>query len=199
MDWKAAYQETSKLQNEIARSAEACDHKRVFDLQRKLVQSFKARALAVRKTVTNSGGKTPGVDKVVLDSPEKYYKMIERLREIVTQPKMYKAKPLRRVLIPKPNGGERPLGIPTVEDRAIQALYHMAVDPAVESKSDKNSFGFRKERSTHDAVAYFRLYMDKRVSPQWVLEADISKCFDRIDHEFLMKHTPICDKNVLKQ
>lgn len=93
----------------------------------------------------------------------------------------------------------RPLGIPTIKDRIIQALYHLAVDPAVESKSDQYSFGFRKKRSTHDAIAYFRHYMDKSVSPRLVLEADISKCFDKIDHEFLMKHTPICDKHVLKQ
>ncbi len=141
------------------------DKKSLYDLQRKLIQSFAARVIAVRKVVTNSGGKTAGVDKKVLRGPSEYFSMVNRLREIVIKPKEYKAQPLRRIMIPKPNGGERPLGIPTIEDRCVQALYNMAIDPIVETNSDKNSFGFRKERSTHDAVAYFRNYMDKKVSP----------------------------------
>lgn len=142
------------------------DLKAVYNTQRKLIHSFEARAIAVRKVVTNSGGKTPGVDKKVLESPKEYYEMIERLREIARNTKEYRAEPLRRKMIPKPNGGERPLGIPTIEDRAIQALYHIAVDPAVETTSDKDSFGFRKERSTLDAIAHFRNYMDKRRAPR---------------------------------
>lgn len=128
--------------------------------------SFAARALAVRKVVTNSGGKTPGIDKITLTTPKEYFNLIKELRRIVIDPNNYRAKPLRRVMIPKANGGERPLGIPTVVDRAIQALYHLGVDPAVEAKSDRDSFGFRKERSTHDAIAHFRTYMDKSRSPR---------------------------------
>lgn len=173
--------------------------KKVYQIQRSLIESFEARAAAVRKVITNSGGKTPGVDGKVLNSPQQYYEMIIEAREIIRNPKKYVAKPLRRVLIPKTNGDTRPLGIPTIKDRVIQAIYHLAIDPAVEAKSDKFSFGFRKRRSTHEAVAHFRNYMDKRVSPRLVLEADITKCFDKIDHNFLMKHTPICDKTVLEQ
>ena len=142
------------------------DLKAVYNIQRSLIQSFEARALAVRKVVTNSGGKTPGVDNKILASPEEYFNMIETLRKIVRNVKEYKAEPLRRIMIPKANGGERPLGIPTITDRAIQALYHMGVDPAVEATSDKDSFGFRKERSTLDAIAHFRNYMDKGRSPR---------------------------------
>lgn len=76
----------------------------------------------------------------------------------------------------------------------VQAVYHMAIDPIVEFNSDPNSFGFRKYRSTQDAVTNLRSYMDKEYSPNWVLEADISKCFDKISHDFMIKHTPICDK-----
>jgi RNA-directed DNA polymerase len=103
-------------------------------------------------------------------------------------------------MIPKNNSNEmRPLGIPTLMDRAVQAVYHLGVDPAVESRSDPNSFGFRKGRSQHDAIAYIRTWLDKTYSPEYLLETDIAKCFDKISHDYLMKATPICHKNVLKE
>lgn len=93
----------------------------------------------------------------------------------------------------------RPLGIPTMIDRAVQAMYQLGLDPAVEAKSDLNSFGFRKNRSTHDAVTAIRNHLDKKTHPKWILEIDIKKCFDRISHDFLMKHTPICHKWILEK
>jgi RNA-directed DNA polymerase len=103
-------------------------------------------------------------------------------------------------MIPKANSSElRPLGIPTMIDRAVQAVYLLALDPVIETTSDKNSFGFRKNRSQHDAIAYIRTILDKAVSPEYILEADISKCFDKISHKFLMENTPICHKHVLNQ
>lgn len=128
--------------------------------------SFSARALAVRKVVTNKGGKTPGIDRKILRTPKEYYLAIEYLRNIVMNPETYKASPLKRVFIPKPNGEQRPLGIPTINDRMVQAIYHMATDPIVEQESEINSFGFRKERSTHDAIAHFQNYMNKQRSPR---------------------------------
>lgn len=199
LNWKEIYRVVEEKQNAIASAMIKNDTKAVYQIQRLLVTSFEARALAVRKVITNTGGKTPGIDNIILDKPEQYYDMIKEILEIVQQPGEYIAKPIRRILIPKENGGTRPLGIPTIKDRIVQAVYHLAVDPAVETRSDKFSFGFRKKRSTHDAIAYFRNYMDKTISPRWVLEADITKCFDKINHEYLLKHTPICDKNVLKQ
>lgn len=188
------------MQNMIVEMVEKkAPTKRIYDLQRRLITSFEARALAVRKVITNSGGKTAGVDKVILEKPEQYYLALGELKKIVEQPNKYRAKPLRRVYIPKPNGEQRPLGIPTIMDRILQALYLMAIDPIVEQKSDPNSFGFRKERSTIDAIVHFRNYMNKRVAPEWILEADISKCFDNISHEFLMRNTPICDKHILEE
>lgn len=119
---------------------------------------------------------------------------------ITKNPNQYKSKPLKRVMIPKSNSTElRPLGIPTLMDRAVQAVYHLGVDPAVEAKSDPNSFGFRKGRSQHDAIAYIRSRLNKTVSPEWILETDIAKCFDKINHDFLLKKTPICHKQVLKE
>lgn len=171
---------------------------RVYKLQRRLVTSFDGRALAVRKVATNSGSSTPGIDKIIWDTPAKRWEAIHEVREAVHRPKQYSCKPIKRVMIPKPDSSEkRPLGIPTMLDRAVQAIYHMAVDPVVECQSDPNSYGFRKYRSTHDAVTRLRTLLDKETSPQWILEADIAKCFDQISHTFLIEHTPICDKDVL--
>lgn len=121
-------------------------------------------------------------------------------------PNGYKAMPLKRILIPKVNSEElRPLGIPTIRDRAVQAVYHLAVDPVVETNSDLNSYGFRKGRSPHDAITQLRNGLDKMNSPQYILEADIAKCFllrTRNKPRFLVrskKHTPICDKHVLEE
>lgn len=103
-------------------------------------------------------------------------------------------------MIPKANSTElRPLGIPTLLDRAVQAVYHLAVDPVVETRSDRNSYGFRKGRSQHDAIAYLRSWLDKPYAPSFILETDIAKCFDKINHGFMMKHIPICDRHVLEQ
>lgn len=161
---------------------------------------FGTRALAVRKVVTNQGGKTPGIDNQIWDTPESRFKAIGKLGVIVAKPHLYVASPVKRVYIPKPGTKERrPLGIPTLTDRAVQALYHMAVDPVVECYSDPNSYGFRSYRSAQDAITTLRSLLDKAVSPQWVFETDIAKCFDKIDQRFLIENTPICDKSVLSQ
>jgi len=126
------------------------------------MMSFSGRALAVRKVISNKGGKTPGIDGIILGSPAEYYEAIERLKVILEKPQNYQAGAVKRVYIPKPGKKEmRPLGIPNIIDRIVQAVYHLAIDPIVEQQSDLNSFGFRKERSTHDAINYFRNYMDK--------------------------------------
>ena len=200
IDWKKAKKEVESKQEKIVIATLRKDMREVYKLQRELVMSFAARALAVRKVISNKGGKTAGVDRVIWKGSEQYLHAVKELLKIVQKPKEYKAQPLRRVEIPKPGSDEkRKLGIPTMIDRAVQAVYHMGVDPVVEVNSDKNSFGFRKSRSTHDAIAYARSHLDKKTAPNWVLEADISKCFDKISHEFLMEHTPIADKCILEQ
>lgn len=200
IDWKEVNKKVAELQEAILKAYQTEKMATVYKLQRKLILSFEGRAKAVRKVVTNSGGKTPGIDNEKVNCPAQYFDKIKWLKTVVESPKNYKASPLKRVYIPKPGKKElRGLGIPTINDRIVQAIYHMAIDPVVEEKSDINSFGFRKERSTHDAIIYFKNYMDKHYAPRWVLEADIKKCFDRISHYFLMENTPICDKQVLEQ
>lgn len=198
--WKEYNKKVQDLQNKIVKAKLENNMKLVYQLQNQLVNSLEGRAIAIRNVVTSSGAKTSGVDKITWTTPEQRMKAIELLGNITKNPNTYKSSPLKRIMISKANSTElRPLGIPTMLDRAVQAVYLLAVDPVVETNSDKNSFGFRKFRSQHDAIAYIRSILDKKVSPNYILEADISKCFDKINHKFLLQNTPICHKHVLNQ
>lgn len=200
INWKKAEEKVKDLQEKIVIATLENDFKKVYRLQWMIISCFEAQAIAIRRVITNQGGNTAGIDKIRWKSPKDYWQAIEKLSETVRNPGKYEATPLRRVWIPKPGSNEkRPLGIPTMTDRAVQALYHLGLDPVVETQSDLNSFGFRKNRSTHDAITAIRNHLDKTHHPRWILEADISKCFDKISHEFLMEHTHICHKKVLEQ
>lgn len=200
IDWKKAETKIKDLQEKIVIATLEKDFKKVYKIQWMIINCFEAKVLAIKRVITNKGGKTPGIDGIVWNNPKAYWEVIERLTEVVNNPNDYKSEPVRRVYIPKPGSKDkRPLGIPTVFDRTVQALYHLGIEPVVETQSDPNSFGFRKNRSTHDAITAIRSLLDKNTHPHWILEADISKCFDKIDHEFLMKHTPICHKIVLER
>jgi RNA-directed DNA polymerase len=200
INWRQAEIKMKDLQEKIVIATLEGNFKEVYRLQWVILQSFEGRALAIRRVINNKGGKTPGIDGIVWNGPNDYWLAIKELSIIVNNPREYKAQPLKRVFIPKDNGKEtRPLGIPTIMDRAVQALYYLGVDPVVETQSDPNSYGFRKNRSTHDAIATIRCLLDKKTHSRWILEADITKCFDKINHDFLMKHTPICHKVVLEQ
>ncbi len=158
-----------------------------------LTRSFSAKAWAVKRVTENQGKRTSGVDRELWDTPEGKLRAIGKLNS-----RGYKPLPLRRVYIPKSNGKERPLGIPTMRDRAMQALYHMALDPVSEVTSDTNSYGFRINRSTADAGEYLFNSLAKPLSAKWVLEADIAGCFDNISHEWLLAHIPM-NKQVLRK
>lgn len=200
INWKQVETKIKDLQEEIVIATLNNNKREIYRLQKRILRSFEGRALAVRKVVTNRGGRTSGIDNIKWTGPLEYWNAIKTLDEIIKNPKNYEAQPVRRVYIPKPNSKEmRPLGIPTMIDRALQALYVLGLDPAVETVSDLNSFGFRKNRSTHDAITAIRSLLDKNNHPEWILEIDIKKCFDRIDHNFLLKHTPICHKDLLKK
>lgn len=198
--WDHCNREVANLQEELVMALRNGSHKQVKEVQRKLVVGLSARCLAVRKVVTNSGSKTSGIDGILWESSTARTNAIENLREITMNPRNYKAMAVKRVWIPKPGKEEkRPLGIPTMLDRAIQALYLQALDPIVEEGSDPSSFGFRRYRSAQDAISRIRNLLDKTSSPEFVLEADIEKCFDQISHNYLLENTLICDKTMLEQ
>ena len=193
--WGKVEAHVSRLQTRIARATVEGRVEDARKAQRRLVASFDAKLLAVRTVTTNKGRNTPGVDGALWRTPKA--KMDAALS---LGAKGYRAKPLRRVRIPKKGkrGETRPLGIPTMHDRAMQALYALALDPVEESTADRYSFGFRKGRSAQDASQRLFLVLSRRDSPTYVLEGDIKGCFDHISHDWLLAHVPM-DKKVLAQ
>ena len=194
IDWKKAEAEVSRLQARIAKATQEKKWNTVKRLQYLLSHSYYAKALAVRKVTTNKGKHTPGIDKELWNTPA-----VKMRNVLILTDKGYKAKPLRRVFIEKPGKKKkRRLGIPCMYDRAMQALYALALDPVSETTADEKSFGFRRGRSAQDACEYIFTALSRRTSPEWVLEGDIKGCFDHISHDWLIDHIPM-DKSVLKQ
>ncbi|MGB4823979.1 MAG: group II intron reverse transcriptase/maturase [Leuconostoc mesenteroides] len=191
--WSAIENEVKRLQLRIAKAIKIGRHGRAKALQWLLTHSFAAKLLAVRRVTQNAGKRTPGVDGVIWKTDKQKMDAAIALKR-----KGYRAQPLRRLYIPKKNGKERPLGIPTKPDRAQQALHLLGLIPIAEIQADTNSYGFRPKRSTHDAIAQCFTVLSQEKAAQWVLEGDIKACFDKISHEWLEKHIPM-DKLILKQ
>jgi RNA-directed DNA polymerase len=191
--WKKVHGNVTRLQARIVKATQAKRWGKVHALQHLLTHSLSAKALAVRRVTENRGKKTPGVDQQVWDTPEKKRQAIHVLRR-----HGYKPSPLKRVYIPKSNGRLRPLGMPTMHDRAMQMLYVLALDPIAETTVDKNSYGFRHNRSTADAIAQCYNVFRLKQSAQYILEGDIQSCFDGISHAWLMANIPM-DKVMLHQ
>lgn len=187
IDWVRVHRNVEKLQTRIVKATQAGDWRRVKALQRFLTRSFSGKALAVRRVTENRGKDTPGVDgEVWSSSPDAKTSGVCSLTR-----RGYQPLPLKRVHIPKNNGKKRPLGIPTMRDRAMQALHLLALQPVAETSADRNSFGFRPERSTADAMEQcFNVLAQKRCA-QWILEADIRGCFDNINHDWLIANVPM--------
>ena len=193
IDWEKARREVRRLQMRIAKAVEEGRYGKVKALQWLLTHSFYAKALAVKRVTSNKGKHTPGVDGVIWKKPRAKMQAILSLQQ-----HGYKAQPLRRIYIPKKNGKKRPLSIPTMYDRAMQALYKLALAPVAETLADRNSYGFREGRSCADAVAAAFNALSKPNSASWVLEADITGCYDNISNAWMMENIPV-EKRILKQ
>ncbi len=193
IEWKKVWRTVRRLQARIVKAVAAGRWNKVKALVYLLTHSFSGRALAILRAVSNSGAKTPGVDGVLWNTPEAKSAAFGTLRR-----HGYRPQPLRRVFIPKSNGQRRPLGIPTMRDRAMQALYLLGLDPIAETLADSHSYGFRLERRCADALEQCHLLLSNRHGPQWILEGDIKACFDRISHEWLLNHIPM-DLSVLRR
>lgn len=193
IDWEKAKSEVRRLQIRIAKAVKDEDERRVKTLQWILTHSFYARALAAKRVTSNQGKSTPGIDGILWKTGKAKMEAILNLKQ-----RGYKAKALRRIYIPKKNGKLRPLSIPTMHDRAMQALYKLALSPVAETKADRNSYGFRENRSCADAVSAAFNALAKPNSGTWVLEADITGCYDNISMSWLMENIPI-EKRILFQ
>lgn len=193
IDWRAAHRFVKRLQARIVKVVKEGKWREVKNLQRLLSHSWQARALAIKRVTENKGRRTPGIDGELWKSTAQKWNAIERLSK-----KGYKPHPLRRIYIPKKNGKMRPLSIPTMLDRAQQALHLQTLEPVAETVADPHSFGFRKERSTADAIAQCYLILGRKHSAEWVLEGDIKGCFDHISHEWLENNIPM-DHDMLRR
>src|SRR3954463_11734216 len=194
IDWKKVWRTVRRLQARIVKAVAEGRWNKVKALVYLLTHSFSGRALAILRVVSNSGARTSGVDGVLWNTPEAKGTAFSTRRRHGYQPQ-----PLRRVYIPKSNGKQRPLGIPTMTDRAMQALYLLGLDPIAETRADSHSYGFRLERCCADALQHSFLILGRSpLSPSWILEGDIKSCFDRINHSWLIEHVPM-DQEVLRK
>jgi RNA-directed DNA polymerase len=180
LPWKAIERRVFKLQKRIYRASSRGEVKVVHSLQRLLLKCWSAKCLATRRvTQDNQGKKTAGIDGIKALNPQERLALVTRLNLKL------KAQPVRRVWIPKPDSQDkRGLGIPVMQDRALQAAAKLALEPEWEAQFEANSYGFRPGRSCHDALSAIRSSI--KFKPKFVLDVDIAKCFDRIDHRALL-------------
>lgn len=193
LDWSQAHRTVRRLQARIVKAIQANRWGKVKALQHLLTHSFSAKALAVKRVTDNPGKRTAGVDGETWSTPAQKAHAIANLRS-----RGYHPQPLRRIYIPKNNGQRRALGIPTMQDRAMQALYLLALDPIAETTADPNSYGFRLERNTADAIEQAYKALSNCAAATYILEGDIAACFDQISHPWLLAHIPM-DKTILRK
>jgi len=193
IDWLKVERSVKSLQRRIAKAIREGKHGKAKSLQWILTHSFHAKLWAVKRVTENKGKRTSGVDKIRWKNPTQ---KLSAAKSLVR--KGYKALPLRRLYILKKNGKKRPLGIPTMKDRAFQALHLLALEPISETLADKGSYGFRLFRSCHDALERCFIHLSRTDSATWILEGDIKGCFDNISHQWLIENIPM-DKKILQQ
>ncbi|MGB3613223.1 MAG: reverse transcriptase domain-containing protein, partial [Elainellaceae cyanobacterium] len=184
VNWRKAHRVVKNLRQRIFKATRCHDWQRVRNLQRLLLKSYSNVLLAVRRvTQINAGKRTPGIDKLLVKTGPAKARLADRLKQRTPR------RPLaaRRVYIPKHNGKRRPLGIPSIIDRCLQAMVKSALEPCWEAQFESTSYGFRPGRSAQDAIARIYVTANPTNSKKWVVDADIAGCFDAIDHQFLLK------------
>jgi RNA-directed DNA polymerase len=191
VEWPSVRRRVRGLQIRIAKATRDQNWRRVKALQRFLVNSYSAKAMAVKRVTENDGKRTPGVDGETWSTPEAKWRAIQRLNSRGLRPQ-----PLRRVYIPKRGSTtkKRPLGIPVMLDRAQQALHLQGLEPVAETQADPHSYGFRRNRGTQDAIARVFNLLAKKTSASWILEGDIRGCFDNFRHGWLESDVPMDTK-----
>jgi RNA-directed DNA polymerase len=194
IDWLKCKRIVNQLQARIVKATKQRRWGKVKALQHRLTHSFSAKVLAVERVTTNKGKDSAGVDERLWRTNRSKEMAVKDMSS-----RGYQALPLKRVYIPKSNGKERPLGIPTMKDRAMQALYLLALDPVAEVMADPNSYGFRKARSCADAIEQCHKALSPRTASEWILEGDIKACFDKISHDWLLAHVPLGDLSMLRK
>ena len=194
LDWDKAWKVVRRLQRRIAKATKDKIWGKVKALQWILTHSHYAKALAVKRVTSNKGKKTPGVDGILWETTKQKVDAINSLNR-----HGYKSKPLRRIYIEKKSSGKyRPLSIPTMKDRAMQALHKLGLTPLSETTAGPHSYGFRPYRSCADAIGAVFNALSKPNSATWVFEADIAGCFDNISKQWLLDNIPM-DKRILNQ
>lgn len=195
IDWKRCLRDLALIQNDIVKAFRAKNLTLVYQLQHKLVRSFAARALAVKRVTSTKGKNTPGIDKMIWVTNEQKCRAIISLSNLSS----YECKPVRRVYIPKPDGSMRPLGIPNMYDRAVQTLFAFALDPIAEETACERSYGYRPFRGAHDCATYLKLVLGNYTNTRrFVLEADIKGFFPSVCHDWLLENIPM-NKDILRK
>ena len=188
IDWKNVRYRIRKLQKRLALAAQEGDWKKIRNLQNLMYASYDARLLAVHLVTSRKNRRTPGIDGIFWFTDEERYKAAERIN-----PKTHQFKPFKRIYVPKDHDRTklRPLSIPTIEDRAVQALILLALDPVVETMADPHAYGYRKHRGPQNAVEDIMTSFGCDAGNIWILKTDIRECFENISHEWLLAHPPI--------
>ena len=184
LDWAQAHRQVTKLRQRIFRATQRQEWQRVRDLQKLLLRSYANHVLSVRQvTQVNAGRRTPGVDGQVVETAAQRMRLVHQLQGDTP----HRVRPVRRVYIPKANGQQRPLGIPTITDRVRQHVVKTALEPSWEAQFEPTSYGFRPGRSPHDAIEHLFRLLRAGLPNCWVLDADIRGAFDHIHHAYLLR------------